>query len=183
MFDRVLFLDVDGVLNSTDWFRRRPKRTALTDNMSVAEIERVRADHGFDPVCISRLNTLVRRAGCVVVISSTWRKINRENTSQHDPVKRMLAHRGFEHPDLVVSATPCFDRVVSPSGMMSAQPRGLEIQAWLDAFHTKSFVILDDEDDMAHLRHRLVQTSFDDGGLLDEHVDRAVAMLTEVASG
>lgn len=59
-------------------------------------------------------------------------------------------------------------------------PRGAEIQLWMstqpEAITADQIVILDDQDDMLHLTHRLVQTTWD-LGLLDEHVERCVAML------
>jgi hypothetical protein len=69
----------------------------------------------------------------------------------------------------------------TPGGIYAAEARGQEIQAWLDGaprygIEVESFVILDDDSDMVHLADRLVKTSFETG-LLDEHVDRAIAML------
>ena len=58
--------------------------------------------------------------------------------------------------------------------------RGTEIQAWLDAWRgepVESFVILDDEGDMAHLLPRLVQTGWSTG-LLHEHVQVARRLLS-----
>jgi hypothetical protein len=178
VIQRLLFLDIDGVLNSTAWFKARPKRTNILKTMSVEEAEALRANHGFDPVTVSRLNSLVERADCDIVISSTWRKLGDRQVG-HEHMQRMLKHRGFKHSHRIIGATPSLDREISSSGMWSAQPRGLEIAAWL-AEHgpAQRFVILDDESDMEHLAHHLIQTSFTDGGLLDEHVETALAYLT-----
>jgi hypothetical protein len=60
--------------------------------------------------------------------------------------------------------------------------RGHEIQAWLSRHReVTEFAIVDDNSDMAHLRDRLVLTSWATG-MLDEHADRLVAMLG-VAAG
>ena len=174
MIDRVLFLDVDGVLNSSDWFKRRPKRTNITKSIATQIVESLRADHGFDPINIARLNTLVDRADCDIVISSTWRKLG-PGESGHEHMRRMLTHRGFKHSHRIIGSTPVLDRVVGSMGLLVAQPRGLEIQAWLDAHESVSnFVILDDESDMAHLSSRLVQTNYHDGGLMINHVHEVV---------
>jgi hypothetical protein len=55
--------------------------------------------------------------------------------------------------------------------------RGLEIQDWMtkNAVSKEQIVILDDRNDMAHLRDRLVLTSFYTG-LLDRHVEEAINM-------
>jgi hypothetical protein len=177
MSERVLFLDVDGVLNSTDWFKRRPKRTDILKTMLREKAEGLRADHGMDPENIARLNTLVEQADCDIVISSTWRKLGPER-SGHEHMQRMLKHRGFEHSHRIIGSTPVSDRVVGVTGIFIGQPRGVEIQEWLDSHGpVGSFVILDDETDMAHLIHRLVKTSFQEGGLLDTHVDAVLALL------
>ena len=61
--------------------------------------------------------------------------------------------------------------------MARNQPRGLEIQAWMDSRNVKTedVVILDDDADMAHLSHRLIRTSFNTG-LTSGHVDAAIAL-------
>lgn len=55
------------------------------------------------------------------------------------------------------------------------RPRGEEIQQWLDANPTGSFIILDDEVDMAGLESRLVRTHVETG-LTEEDADRAIRM-------
>lgn len=56
-------------------------------------------------------------------------------------------------------------------------PRGDEIEAWLlSREDAQQFVILDDGNDMGVLLPHLAQTSWRTG-LLDEHVDRAIALL------
>jgi hypothetical protein len=55
--------------------------------------------------------------------------------------------------------------------------RGDEIQEWLDMHAAvDSFVILDDDADMAHWTSRLVKTNYD-VGLTDDDVEKAVKML------
>ena len=56
----IVFLDIDGVLNSYSWWARR-----TTMEFPYRE---------FDPVCVSRLSGLVERVDADIVISSPWRK-------------------------------------------------------------------------------------------------------------
>jgi hypothetical protein len=60
---RLCFLDLDGVLNSTDWYNRRgpilPEHTHLSYNV--------------DPLAIERLNRLCAATKAKVVFSSSWR--------------------------------------------------------------------------------------------------------------
>ena len=66
--------------------------------------------------------------------------------------------------------------------LWNSVPRGLEIDAWIkryteDREPIESFVILDDDADMAHLIPFLIQTPFE-VGLTESDADRAIAMLT-----
>ena len=82
-----------------------------------------------------------------MVISSTWRKRN-----DLVELQRMLAYHGLDSA-----------RVIGVTPVIHNQPRGAEIQAWLDLNPTKSFVILDDDADMAHLHAHLIQTNLEVG--------------------
>jgi HAD domain in Swiss Army Knife RNA repair proteins len=159
---KIIFLDFDGVLNSHSWW----------DSLSEAEKTDVM---GLDPVAVARLHHLVCATSARVVVSSTWRH-GRSRTR----LQTILADAGFGGQ--VLGTTPEWLRK-SDGGIYCAEERGQEIQAWLDAaprygHDVESFVILDDNSDMAHLMDRLVQTTTKDG-LQDEHVERAIEMLTE----
>ena len=119
----------------------------------------------LDPVSIARLNEIVRRTGAKVVISSSWRI-----GGGHEPVAAILGRAGFVGE--VIDATPV--TIALAPGI--EHERGHEIAAWMSERQIDRFVILDDCDDMAHLRSRLVQTSWSEG-LLDEHVERTVTLL------
>ena len=147
----VVFLDIDGVLNSVTWSRTRPRPSS--DN--------------FDPSAVARLNRLIEATGAAIVVSSSWRQYGEEW------VTKALKNAGVLAP--IIGCTPILD---DGSTIMRALPRGKEIQAWLDAWpDVETFVILDDEPDMVHLRRRLVRTD-QEVGLTDADVDRAIAMLT-----
>lgn len=156
---KVLFLDFDGVLNHRAHFARLPPgRTA-------SEVEH--DDNSFDRVCVARLDTILERTGCSVIISSSWRHMY--------PLAKLvtiLRQHGFRYESRIIGVTPDFpDR-----------DRGHEIQASLDALAVvEVFAILDDDSDMAHLKSFLVQTSFDTG-LQDVHVEAVVRMLNRGSS-
>lgn len=158
---RVIFLDFDGVLNSTDYFEGM--HTDLGPAWQDGE------DKVLDGVAIERLNRIVERTGAKVVVSSAWRL---GRTARR--LQRLLAGRGFEGE--VIGVT---ERIWLDTPDRSERERGEEIAEWLGRHPAvELFVILDDDSDMGHLRHRLVRTSHDHG-LLDEHVEQAVAMLGE----
>lgn len=58
-WQKVLFLDVDGVLNSKRWFAENASQSAVS----------------VDPVALARLRRVIDATGCALVLSSTWRLV------------------------------------------------------------------------------------------------------------
>ena len=130
----ILFLDIDGVLNSRKgWARDKPKTGKYLTAENVAELRAL----------------LEALPDLRIVISSTWRKC-----MDADELLAIFKAHGLP-AERVIGMTPI---------RFSDRLRGHEIQEWLDANpgHDR-FVILDDDSDMAHLMPHLVQTSFEDG--------------------
>lgn len=152
--DSVLFLDIDGVLNSQEFFER-----ARADALSRRPIW-----HMLDPEKVTMLNEILAATGAKVVVSSSWRI-----PFTMDDIYAALTHRGFR--GTIIGKTPSGGRT-----------RGDEIQAWLDFQATKPvrFAILDDSADMAHLAPFLVRTTWE-LGMEQCHVGRAIEMLCEPA--
>jgi HAD domain in Swiss Army Knife RNA repair proteins len=149
---KILFLDFDGVLNSGAFIDVRGYAPGTLDQAAVA-----------------RLNDVLARTGARVVVSSTWRL-----GYSIEQLRDILGRHGFEGE--VIGVTP---RLGPESGFsFQRTPRGREVQAWLDAQAEppEAIAIVDDDEDMAHLDGRLVRTDFETG-LLDEHVERLVALL------
>lgn len=166
---KVLFLDIDGCLNSTRWFDQYTSKRALR----LHRITRTGiADYKLDPVAIGRVNRVTRETGAVICVSSNWRLGNEKAWAE---TCWMLKYRGLEAE--IIGRTP---EIVPKSGIIIGKvDRGLEIQAWLDKHpEVKAFAIIDDFDDMAHLKHRLVQTKMATG-LLDEHAEQLIKLLIE----
>lgn len=161
---RVLFLDVDGVLNSARYFRKQERREALpeTDEWWTVMLDRV---------AVLRLNTILQRSGAVVVVSSSWRY-----HLTTDDMQRVLSRKGFL--GAVVGRTPRADEV--PESLKAQRCRGLEIECWLakNRDRVTSFAILDDlgPGSFGALTPYLVRTSWG-SGLLDHHVQEVVALL------
>ena len=132
---KILFLDIDGVLNSAKWLQGKPRKTWPFEHI--------------DPAAVQLLNRIVRETSCKIVISSSWRVL-----TPFRSLGMVLACRGFEFASHIIGQTPRhgFDN------------RGMEIQAWLHTrFDVERFVIVDDDSDMAHLMPQLVQTSWQSG--------------------
>lgn len=157
---RILFLDIDGVLNSAAYLKQNPGCFDRSGH---------EAWHMIDEAAVARLNRVLDATDADVVLSSTWRLLN-----ALADVRGWLKRRGFTGK--LIGKTPDIGK--SPGGVLVLSPeRGHEIQAWLnDQDDVVSFVIVDDNSDMAHLKPRLVQTTWAEG-LLDVHVDRLIALL------
>lgn len=157
----VLFLDIDGVLNSEQWMLAQPETTNF-----------IRA---LDPAAVALLAEIVVRAKARIVVSSSWRRMY-----SLTEIEDILVEAGFPVPCPIIGETPALNR--RPDGTWYM--RGHEIQEWLDNAakdatweKVEAFAILDDDSDMAHLRPQLVQTDFKTG-LQRDHVERVVSMLT-----
>lgn len=147
---RIIFLDIDGVLNS-EAFTRREFRERNYGNEFDGRFQ-------IDPWAVSLLNELVKRTDAHLVLSSTWRL----GIKGLAFTQNALFLNGFEHNDKFLGVTPRLWRTEEGE----PQFRGHEIQKWLDLFalvddpvQVESFGIIDDDADMAHLLPRLAQTN------------------------
>lgn len=160
---RVIFLDIDGVLVNRASFRL-PRVPWKGKTVSAARAH---------PDCVAALNRLTETTSAVFVLSSVWRMFGITF------MRSWLKACGVKGK--LIGMTPT---IRETSGLITVQAeRGIEIQAWLDAHEEqiKSFVILDDDADMAHLLPRLVHTQFEPG-LTEQDATRAISFLATEAS-
>lgn len=151
---KVLFLDIDGVVNSAEYFRE-------TDFTVEPETYLEYYYRKIDPQLVARLNRILSETGAKVVISSSWRVMH----SKED-ILFMLQQRGFAGD------------IIDVTLRLTQDTRGDEIRIWLENTreNIESFVILDDDSDMANLGQYHVHTTWEKG-LQDEHVEKAVSIL------
>lgn len=148
---KILFLDLDGVLNSINYIKS-------LDGDFDDPINQI------DPVAVIRLNNLILRTGASVVISSTWRLIFRRAS---DPLKTCQ------------NSMACYKIVAPIIGMTGVESGGRkeEIKMWLSEHpEVEKFVIIDD-DVIGAFEGHIVKTSVIDG-LQDEHVEQAIKILS-----
>ena len=155
---KVIFLDIDGVLNSEDYY------TAHMDDMM---------ENPVDRQCIERLRRIVAATGARIVLSSSWRGGWSREPEQMDELCQRLVETLAEY-DLEIYDKTC---------VLKNGDRAKEIRLWIKNAPEKveSFVIIDDNDfqwKKYHLRKKWVETDFSNGGLLDAHVEKAVKILT-----
>lgn len=152
----IVFLDIDGVLNSQAWLdglNRRVECVGVWDEEWADQL---------DPACVARLGRIVAATGAAVVVSSSWREVM--------PISQVAAHlraRGFAGD--VIDRTP------------TTGYRGEEIRAWLDRHAMVDRYVILDDDPRAGGPDRHVKTAWA-VGLTDADVERAVAILSAPAA-
>ena len=153
----VLFLDIDGVLNTDRFLDSLPK----TKLLHMADVHTL--PENIDRVHVPRLNTITRSVDAHIVVSSTWR-MGMTVTDLQTALRRV----GVEA------------RVIGSTPFLAYKPRGEEIHAWLrdNGRSIDPFVILDDTDEMGDLRPWLVKTHMTTG-LTDGHVPMAIKILRD----
>lgn len=156
---KVIFLDIDGVLNDQTFLR-------LYINTEI------------DKTKVARLAEIVKATGAVIVLSSSWRMLPDELDETDVQVWEQLVDILHEYDMSIYDRTPVI-------GM----DRPLEIKTWLDQHkdQVEAFVSLDDDfrkEDYAKygIKDCLIKTSFYDGeyslgGLQSEHVQKALEIL------
>lgn len=152
---RVIFLDIDGVLNEDTTPTRTKSRVIFIDEEKLLRLKRI-----------------VDATDAKIVLSSTWR-YDRDDARHNGDFLEL--QEAFRKVDLdFYSYTP-----VDAIGIR----RGMEIKAWLGLHPEASrYVILDDElfdYEERGLLPRLVKTVFWDGGLTEDHVQEAIDLLME----
>lgn len=163
---RVVFLDVDGVLNShiiaEEWFQRTNKGGygGWFSEIDIPTKENVKWGHNN----VDNLRDIVRATNCEIVISSDWRKSFTE-----EKFKEMFALYGWKD-------APIIDRT------SVLKNRALEINAWLSENpDVTDYVILDDNDHgfFPEQLRRFIHTN-PECGLLHNDANIAVEILTGI---
>ena len=169
---KILFLDIDGVLNSSSSFEK-----------GHCEYIRFGKDYYYQQFCPNSkklINYLIDKYNLSIVISSTWRHDGVERLRQIWELEQMSGH--------ILDITPC-----SELGF-----RGLEIAQWLEnkGFYNinnskegqkqimeksriEQYIIIDDDSDMTYdQRNHFIQTSFKTGFTI-ESFNKACSVLNK----
>lgn len=157
---KIIFLDIDGVLNFVDHFEKTKNCKGYTEINS----EKVKL-----------LKDIVDRTGANIVLSSTWSDLRKRTDRPEHPMYTYLVNTLKQYGLEIIDHTPNIN-----------QDRPKEIKAWIDRQMDKNirFVSLDDDYskhlyDEVGIGNCLVKTSFyeKDGGLRKEHVEMAIKIL------
>lgn len=151
---RIIFLDIDGVLNSVKYDRER------TDK-----------EGNIDETRMVLLKELVDSTNAEIVLSSSWRKHWSIDDDECDHIGIKLNSTFQKYGLKIRDKTP----------VLSALERSIEIQTWLDEHlcEIQSFVIIDDMfGGWGPLANNLVKTDNRIGrGLEMKHVEMAKRVL------
>jgi len=159
--NKIIFLDIDGVLNSQNTFRDNHEYGKFfIKNMNGSvddEIIHIMLDIDLDKVFI--LRDICNLTGAKVVVSSSWRRL-----MVYSLLEEKLTSLGIP----IVGTTPYING-----------NRGDEIREYLEDNKVADFVILDDDifKDFNELENYLVKTSFYEDGLNDEISKEVVRIL------
>lgn len=166
----VIFLDIDGVLNTERWHDH-------CVNEGIAPVDGY--GYAFDPVAVMNLKKIVNETAADIVISSSWKVWGL------DAMQRMWARRHL--PGKVIDITPNTD---SDEMLLSIDldigipaVKGSEIKEWLSTNGNQDmrYAILDDLPDMLpEQESHFVQTD-PRVGITQADADRAITILTGVA--
>lgn len=151
----IIFLDVDGVINSVNNLIKVYKETHKSHSGY---------SYPFDSNCLENLKELVSETKSSLVISSTWRH------SQKGMKKLLGALNEYDLDKSIIGCTPVL-----------GSSRGAEIKKYLSDSKftdTVNFVILDDDSDVDDLLPYLVHTNRQ-VGLTKENVQQAIEKLTK----
>jgi hypothetical protein len=156
---KVIFLDIDGVLNCRNRWMHLPMFDRYTSSR-------------LDPDCIQKIVDLAIKTESKIVISSAWRVLYK-----WQDLLNILQKAGFKDSiELIIDQTP---KGSGGGPDIRASHRGSEIDEWLSEHpEVVKFVIFDDDEDMEPYLHLLVKTTWDDG-LKDEHIQKAESILMD----
>lgn len=149
---RLLFLDIDGVLNGHE------KNAAGVC--------------GIRPDCAVQLNRVLEKTGCRLVITSAWRYLIHSGVMTRTGFERMLQTHG-------INAYERIEGLTRPDANLSDKhERGKQIRDYLQGKQLEAYAVVDDDGEIGipEAGHPFVKT---DGkvGLTDADADRLIELL------
>ena len=165
---KIIFLDVDGVLNSLEYFNqlKNSDQSKKIGEYQELDVEKVRL-----------LAEIITNTGAEIVLSSTWRDIGRKEGQRDHPMYQYLVDTLGEFGLKIIDHTPYFE-----------YDRPREIKEWLNRQEDKDirFVSLDDDFtpeayEKYGIGEYLVRTTVygSNGGLQKVHVKKAIDTLND----
>lgn len=151
MINNIIFLDIDGVLNSDKYF------DSISNKECMNLVDRLMLDIDVSKVKI--LLEIINKTNAKIVITSSWRRMK-----LYPYIKERLISMGLP----VVGETPFIEG-----------RRGEEIKSYLLENRVSNYCIIDDEvfKDYKELEDYLIVTDFYEDGLTIDHAKGVVKKL------
>ena len=136
MKNKILFLDIDGVINSQDNMYSHNILWNLNNK------NKSRDEYGelFDERCVRWLKWICDKTECKIVLSSSWRCRGLSN------IQLMWKIRNL--PSEVIDTTPLEVSEWIYAETNNEADRGYEIQEWIENNKPERYCIVDDDSDM-----------------------------------
>ena len=155
---KVIFLDIDGVLNHENHYKW------LMETDEPTPLQRVYPYSEFNPESCKVLNRIIEETECKIVLSSSWRL---------DGIDRMnILFKHFGLPRI-------YDITPSLCERFGSLCRGKEIDDWLSKHpDVTKYVIVDDDSDMEECQlPYFVKTDAYTNGLNEEIAEKIIKIL------
>jgi len=160
--NKIIFLDIDGVLNCKNTFKEKKEERVFynkfleKNDFNLAKISM--CDIDFEK--LELLKYIVLETNAKIVISSSWK-----NLRFYTLIEDLLINKGLP----IIGVTPHINN-----------RRGTEIKKYLSENQVDDFIIIDDsifDDYDDELINHLVKTDFYDEGLNDEKANEAINLI------
>lgn len=154
---KLLFLDIDGVLNSEQFYANKSNEQLLAEPL--------------DSACAIHVKSIIDATDAKIVLTSTWR-------GGWNKFSFLCTQEGRILNDFFGS----FGMTIYDKTPILPGRRAAEIRAYLDACteEVNGYCIIDDNDFSwkdYHLERHVVMTDFRNGGLQKKHADKAIRIL------
>lgn len=158
---KIIFLDVDGVLNSMTHYEK---------------VKNITKDP-LDSSCVHLLGEIVRASGAKIVLTSTWRG-GWEKDPDQCHLQGQILNRYFQKEGLEI-----YDKTPNLI-VMDGTARCQEIRRWIQScpYKIESYIIIDDGDfkwQKYGLAHRWIQTDFQKNGLEEGQKEECIQLLNK----
>ena len=133
---KIIFLDIDGVINTKEWHSKMTKDTPKDEY-----------GYAFDPIAVANLAHIIDKTGAEIVISSSWKFYGVPK------LREMWKKRNLPGTILDITPNTISDEMLLNANLDEFQLgvcRGNEIKEWLSRHEDiiSNYVIIDDFDDM-----------------------------------
>lgn len=159
---KIIFLDIDGVLNYTNWYVSERYQDMQMDENTEIDI---------DPECAKRIVNICNETDAKIVITSDWR------LSWYGTILRL--GRGGISENYILDKTP--ERIwLKFLNTKIDTSRGAEISDWLEAHpECTNYVIIDDRTDFNENQNDNFVHINPMYGITDEDMNKAIAILNK----